>query len=234
MSYKKLLVLVAAMFLGIFLAFETRAEVFETPGNSSFKSYMDYKAITATNSKQYKLQTNCITNGEGLRTYNGYYTVAVGSGFGATVGDYIDVKLSTGALLHCIIGDMKQDGHTGSDNIQVTHNGNIVEFIVDITALNRKARMSGDISSIPGFEGDVVSVTVLGSANFEAVEEESVQLTTSFEPEYLILAKSSVPLVDGGVLYSVDYTFDGTFNNIICTENFYNNVNVGDVLSALE
>ena len=57
---------------------------------------MDYRTITSVSSRQYKLQSMCETNENGLRTYNGYYTVAVGSGFGVTVGDYIDVQLSTG------------------------------------------------------------------------------------------------------------------------------------------
>lgn len=209
-----------------------KAQTIETPTDSEFKSYMDYRTITSVSSRQYKLQSMCETNENGLRTYNGYYTVAVGSGFGVTVGDYIDVQLSTGNVLHCIVGDMKQDAHTDAANIQA-HNGNIVEFIVDIWQLDSDARSSGDISDIEGFGGYVASVRTQGSAVFNnevAEEPEPIVLRT----EYLVLAKSSVPLQDTNTLYSVDYMFDGMYSSIICTKEFYDSVQVGDVLSALE
>lgn len=213
-----------------------RGQRIDTPANSSFKSYMDYRAITNTRSKQYAIQRACETDENGLRTYNGHYTVAVGSGFGATVGDYIDVKLETGVVLHCIVGDMKQDRHTGDDNIQVTHNGNIVEFIVNANQLNSAARSSGSIEDIAGFEGDVASVTVLGSASIgdEEIAEEDAIYYTPFTPNYLVLAKSSVSLDNGETLFAIDYLLDGTCNSIVCTEDFYDLVYVGDVLESLE
>lgn len=206
-----------------------RAQTIETPTDSEFKSYMDYRTITSVTSKQYKLQSMCETDENGLRTYNGYYTVAVGSGFGVTVGEYIDVQLSTGNVLHCIVGDMKQDAHTDAANIQA-HNGNIVEFIVDIWKLDSTARQSGNISDIEGFDGYVASVRTLDSATLEVEEQEPIVLST----EYLVLAKSSVPLQDNNILYSVDYMFDGMYSSIICTKDFYDSVSVGDILTVLE
>lgn len=208
-------------------------EVFDLPSNSSFKSYMDYGTITNTSSKQYAIQQNCQTDDNGLRTYKGYYTVAVGSGFGATVGDYIDFELSTGVMLHCIIGDMKQDKHTDATNLQVAHNGNVIEFIVETRALNSDARESGDISDIAGFEGYVVHAYVNGTANIEKAEE-SIQIKTPNRANYLIMAKSEIPVATGETLYSLDYAFGDTFNSIVCSQAFYDSVNVGDVIDYLE
>ena len=92
-------------------------------------------------------------------------------------------------------------------------------------------------TSIPPRNGVPVtshaSVRTQGSAVFNnevAEEPEPIVLRT----EYLVLAKSSVPLQDTNTLYSVDYMFDGMYSSIICTKEFYDSVQVGDVLSALE
>ncbi|MCM1234391.1 MAG: hypothetical protein NC489_30185 [Ruminococcus flavefaciens] len=208
-------------------------ETYSVPSNSSFKSYMDYGTITDRSSKQYKIQTLCETDDNGLRRYKGYYTVAVGSGFGATVGDYIDVNLSSDVTLHCVIGDMKKDEHTDAKNIQVSHNGNVVEFIVDAGILNSEARGSGDISDINGFEGYVKSVDVIGPANID-VTEQSVQTITPNRSNYLIMSKCSIPTPDGNTLYSVEYAFGADFNSIVCSQEFYDSISVGDVVDYLE
>lgn len=212
------------------------AEVYDVPDNSSFKSYMDYHAITNTRSKQYKLQQQCVNDSNGLRTFDGYYTIAVGTGFGVGVGDYLDVKLSTGTLLHCVVGDIKQNAHTGSDNIQVAHNGNVIEFIVDTDCLHSEARSRGDISMIEGFDGDVDSVTVLGSTvRFDDVPEvKEVVKDDTVTYEYFIVSKTKTPLPNGEVIYMIDYAFCDYFNSIICSEEFYNSVDVGDVVTRLE
>lgn len=212
----------------------TRARtVYSVPSDSSFKCYMDYGAITNTKSKQYEIQRDAVTNAYGLRTYKGYYTVAVGSGFNATVGDLIDVQLSTGVTLHCIIGDMKQDAHTDATNRQVPHNGNVVEFIVDRSQLNREAKLSGDISKIDGFEGYVVTVAVVGSMQVDD-SKESIQTLNTNRSNYLIMAKSEIPTPEGSRLYSVEYAFGDDFNSIVCSQSFYDSVNVGDVIDYLE
>lgn len=212
------------------------AEVYDVPGNSSFKSYMDYHAITNKKSKQYKLQQQCVTDANGLRVYDGYYTIAVGTGFGAGVGDYLDVKLSTGTLLHCIVGDLKQNAHTGSDNIQVSHNGNVIEFIVDTDTLNKEARTRGNISAISGFEGDVESVTVLGGTvrlgDTQPEPKEVVVDDTNYE--YFIVSKCSTPMVNGETIYMIEYAFRDDFNSILCSKDFYDSVTVGDVVTELE
>ena len=149
-------------------------EVYDVPTNSSFKAYMSYEAITNRNSKQYKLQQNCVTDNNGLRTYNGYYTIALGNGFNIKVGDYVDVVLQDRSVLHCVVGDVKQNAHTDASNKQVAYNGNVVEFIVDTDVLDSDALRSGDISSIKGFEGEVVSITVYSDNDVKSLNWEKV------------------------------------------------------------
>ena len=212
-------------------------EVYRVPSNSSFKSYMDYGTITDRKSKQYKIQAESETDENGLRTYKGYYTVAVGTGFGASVGECIDVQLSTGELLHCVIGDIKKNEHTDSTHMQVAHNGNVVEFIVDMHKLNHVARERGDISYIDGFEGYVKTVSVMGMAASDIVEEEPEPEPVLYEPDwatYLIMSKCELPTPTGDTLYSLEYAFGDTFNSIICTQSFYDSVSVGDVVDSLE
>lgn len=208
---------------------------YDVPTNSSFKSYMGYKAITNKSSMAYKLQKCSVTTQEGLRTYNGYYTVAVGSGFNVTVGDYIDVLLSTGNVLHCIVGDMKQDIHTDSSNMQAS-NGNVIEFIVDTSVLNVDAKQQGDISVISGFEGYVVSVTTFDNQdtvqlNWEDYQTETVTSDATFE--YLIVDKCSTPMPNGETLYTIEYAFGNDFNSVMCTETYYNSVEVGSTVMSL-
>lgn len=152
------------------------------PTNSSFKAFMAYTTITNRSSKQWQLQQEAETDENGLRTYNNRYMVAVGTFFDASVGTYIDVELSTGVVLPCVIGDIKQNIHTDSLNLQAP-NGNIVEFIIDEHVLPSYVKSAGDISKLPGFEGYVSRVTILdsGDVNSDTIisQVESVtQITT--------------------------------------------------------
>lgn len=213
------------------------AQVYDVPSNSDFKSYMDYTTITSKNSKQYKLQQECSTDSNGLRTFNGYYTVAVGTAFGVGVGDYIDVTLDTGAVLHCIVGDMKQNAHVGANRMQVSGNGNVVEFIVETGKLDIDVKRSGDISNISGFEGDVVTVTVLGGTvtlTNKTVEEQEKKPELTVDHEYLIMNKSYIDMSNGETMYVVEYAFADDFNSIICSKSFYDSVEVGEVVKQLE
>lgn len=202
-------------------------EVYDVPTNSSFKAYMSYKAITNEGSRQYKLQQNCVTDDNGLRTYNGYYTIALGNGFGIKVGDYVDVLLDNRRTLHCVVGDVKQNIHTDATNMQVAHNGNVVEFIVDTEVLDDTVKARGDISLIEGFEGEVVKITVFDDSDTSSLSWERINTKTSCDAKYLILAKYETPLPTGESLYTVEYSFGNDFNSIICSKDFYNSVSVG-------
>ena len=120
---------------------------FDVPYNSGFKSYMDYRCITSTGSKQYKLQsTSAYTGNYGIRQINGRYCVAIGSYFTTDIGRYFDLVLENETVIPCILGDAKADKDTDSSNIVTEHNGCLSEFIVDTRSLYHKAKQMGDIS----------------------------------------------------------------------------------------
>lgn len=135
-----------------------------TSYNPNFKAYMPYTAITNTASAQYKLLNgeNAYTDSQtGARMVNGRYAIAVGSGYTSEIGDKIDVYLSNGVIIHCILGDVKADCHTDSTNTYNTYNGNVVEFIVDYAVFNDDG--SGSCSRFYNYDfgGDIISVRVM-------------------------------------------------------------------------
>lgn len=130
-------------------------------GDTSFKSYMDYRCITDTHSPQYKLQNDCWTDADGLRRYGDDYVIAIGSYYADNIGDRLDITLDSGEEFTAIVGDFKADIHTDKTNRftrMENGNKNVIEFVVDTDALDSTARRMGDISYISGFDGNVESI----------------------------------------------------------------------------
>ena len=126
----------------------------------SMKSYMSYKAITNTRSKQYQLQKQAVTDpNTGIRIIDGDYCIAIGSGWGCAVGDKILVTLQGGKTFNAIVADLKADAHTNSDNKTTTHDNSVVEFVVDIKTLPKDIRICGNVGTLDQFSGGVVSIT---------------------------------------------------------------------------
>lgn len=124
------------------------------------KTYMSFKAITNTRSKQYQLQKQAVTDpNTGVRMIDGDYCVAIGSGWGYVVGTKILVTLQGGKTFNAIVADAKANAHTNSDNKTTSHDGSVVEFIVDIPSLPKSVRISGTLSSLEMFNGGIVSIT---------------------------------------------------------------------------
>lgn len=125
----------------------------------SMKSYMSYKAITNTRSKRYKLQQTATTDPiTGIRMINGNYCVAIGSGWGFTIGDEILITLQSGKTFNAIVADTKADAHTAADNKTTISDGSVIEFVVDVPSLPKKIRTSGNVGKLEQFSGGVVSI----------------------------------------------------------------------------
>ena len=130
-----------------------------------FKSYMSYQAITNTASEQYKLQQRCWTDCDGLRRQTDDFVVAMGIYYGA-VGDRYKVTLTSGNEFTIIIGDIKADVHTDAKNMYTpVYNehgkfvsANVLEFIVDPSALPKKVKLLGTVSAIDFFKGNIESL----------------------------------------------------------------------------
>lgn len=133
----------------------------DAPTNQRMKSYMDYRAITAKTSRQYILQhTLAYTGDYGLRMVNGRYCVALGSYYTKTIGQYVDIELENGKIIHGILADQKSDAHTDAMN-QIHSDGSVVEFVVDGTVFDPAViKHTGDISYLNGWDSKVVKIRV--------------------------------------------------------------------------
>lgn len=129
-------------------------------GDTSFKSYMSWKAITNTDSNQYKLQKSCWTDKKGLRRYRQDYVIALGSYYADYIGQRFTITLDTGDSFTAVVGDFKADRHTDETHKYTPMEDgrkNVVEFIVDTSELDSTAKKMGDIS-YAGFKGNVESI----------------------------------------------------------------------------
>lgn len=137
----------------------------------TWKPYARYTAITAKGSVEYRLREMEQTDSNGLRTVtdpNGVkrYAIALppqwAGGRDVDIGRCIDIKMTNGSVLHCVLADVKKHEHTQNKQGRYGSNGELIEFIVDMNKLPDKARKCGDISYVSKeFEGGIISVTVL-------------------------------------------------------------------------
>ena len=128
-------------------------------GQSTFKSYENYKKITNTSSAQYKLQQEAYTGNYGIRMVGDRYCVAMGSYWAKKIGTKLDVYLESGELIKVILGDNKQDQHTSHGRRVGANNKDVLEFIVDVDQIPQKVKNSGNFNCI--FKGKVSSVMIV-------------------------------------------------------------------------
>lgn len=146
-----------------------KLEEFDIVGHSGIKTYESYRLLTAYTQKD--LQDICQTDDDGLRLYDDRFCVAVGTAFNMSVGQYFDVELSNGFVIKCIVGDIKADQHTDSQNIFTKHNGCCTEFIVDSKKLPKCVKTMGDISTLcEDFDAPVVKIITY---DYNILEERS-------------------------------------------------------------
>lgn len=133
---------------------------------NSFKTYMDYRMITDTSSKQWEMQQSAYTDENGLRKIDDYYCVALGSGISDKLGNKFKITFESGETIKVIAADQKADQHTDSTNTYMDlGNGriNIVEFIVHTEKMPSIVRTMGDISHMPGdkFYGNIIEMEAI-------------------------------------------------------------------------
>lgn len=145
---------------------DSNREFLEVPNeDTSFKSYMSYKAITNKKSLQYKMQQEAWTDENGLRRYGDAYMVAMGTFYANSCGEYFEITLESGESFTVVTGDIKSDSHTDDRNMYspVYIDGemkyaNILEFIVDTSVMSRSVRRSGNIGTIDRFGGQIKTI----------------------------------------------------------------------------
>ena len=119
---------------------------------------MPYTSITSKASKQLQLQQQAYTDENGLRCIDGRPMVAVGTGWNLSVGDIALITCDNGNSFEVIIGDIKANVDTNSDNKTTSANNCRCEFIVDMGELNSTVKISGNVAVLKQYSGYVTNV----------------------------------------------------------------------------
>ena len=105
-------------------------------GDGFIHPYMDYKKITSRVSRQWAVVNSEDAHSDpttGLRMVGNRYCIAIGQGYGMCAGDKVDVVLSDGSYIPCILGDMKAVLDTDEFMQYHLSDHDVVEMIVDDT-----------------------------------------------------------------------------------------------------
>ena len=130
--------------------------------NNSEKNWMDYKSITSTTSKQYKLiyeSGNVTICDDGLlRNENDYIGVALGSKYG-DIGDEFRIEFDNGNSVYVFKVDEKSDRHTvyGEYN---PWNNSYIEMVIDSDKAfnNYKGVYTGDFNDDSLMFGNIIGI----------------------------------------------------------------------------
>lgn len=135
--------------------------------NSSFKTWMSYRAVTNKKSPQYKLiNTYGWADSEGfmrcssekeLGIEQDYYMIALGSYYGTKIGTKYKITLTTGRVFYGVLADCKADKHTNKTN-QYAKNNDVVEFIVDTKKLNSRVKYHGNVNVYKPLSGRILKI----------------------------------------------------------------------------
>ena len=150
--------------------FKDNLVTYELPNlSTSFKTYMDYRCITDTDSMQYKLQQNAWTDEDGLRRLGEAYMVAMGTYYADECGKTFEITFDTDEKILVVVGDIKEDCHTDKTNRYspvYDNNGNfisanVLEFIVDTDVLSRHTKRLGTVEYCGNLQGNIVSIVAI-------------------------------------------------------------------------
>lgn len=142
----------------------------EVERGHTFKPFTGYWAYNAKGTAQHRLQQIARSDERtGIRVVtdpfgDDRFCVALGTywagGHPEHIGRCIDVYMVNGAVLKCVLGDVKKQEDTkGNRNRYGRTNNDVLEFIVDERFLPQG--VYGDMSKAgPEFEGDVVRMVV--------------------------------------------------------------------------
>lgn len=159
-------VLIALAWCSCFLYISCSAEQLILPSlPTNVKTYTDYHCYNIDGSAQKYIQENATTEEHGIRMFDGYYCVALGSAYGE-VGDVFIVELSTTMQLAVIMADEKADCDTDPTNRYhpcPNYCGEdracVVEFIVDEDKIPEDVSIYGSFDYCELFHGNIRRIT---------------------------------------------------------------------------
>lgn len=154
--------------------------------DTSFKTFMDYRAITNKSSAQYKYVKQWGWRDEqgfmradaehDLGITEDYYLIALGSYYGTEIGTKYRITTDTGNVFYGVLADQKADIHTNSTN-QYAANKDVVEFLVDTRYLNKMVRRMGSANVYMPLNGKIAEIERI---DFIEEEEETVDIFGSY------------------------------------------------------
>lgn len=158
-------------------------------------TYMGWQMITNKSSMQYKLREDAGMNfdSEGFGIINGRYVIATTTTYGK-VGDYVDIVQDNGNVLHCIIGDIKNQDDPGCNKWGHLDGQCVVEFVVDKGSWYGKKDNPGNPSNHPEWKHSVVEV--INRGNYWETEIASKTTSVSINPA-MAAAPLATTLVSG-------------------------------------
>lgn len=101
--------------------------------NKNAKSYMRFQALgyQSWNVQGYLArQKGCSVGKYDIRMLDGRYLIALGSYYTSKIGQYVDVILSDGTVVPCILGDQKADPDTDPTHRYHASDKSVMEFII--------------------------------------------------------------------------------------------------------
>ena len=123
---------------------------------SSMKLWMDYRAITNTESTQWRLIQKAQIGNDGILRIDGYICVALGRNYGQ-LGDRF-IFLIGNKKVRCIFTDIKADSDTLNGEGWLDPYGNILEIVVDKNKINNTCRQMGDMNYTDSLSGHVTKI----------------------------------------------------------------------------
>lgn len=138
---------------------------------TNVKTYTDYHCYNIDGSAQKYIQDNALTDEYGIRMFDGYYCIALGSAYG-DVGDVFIVELSNGISFSIIMADEKADEDTDSTNryhpcpnYLGEDRACVIEFIVDENKIPENVSIYGSFDYCELFHGNIKRISSMGRHN---------------------------------------------------------------------
>ena len=128
------------------------------------RTYMGWQQITDKSSNQYKLRQAAGMNftEDGYGIINGRYVLALSQHMG-NVGDYVDIQLQNGEIIHGIIGDIKNPNDKGMTIWGHDNGQTVVEFVVDYSTWYKNGKgirsNPGNKNNRPEWGSKAISIT---------------------------------------------------------------------------
>lgn len=152
--------------------------------------------------ESFAINSRGVTAKSGLRTYLGRYMIVTGCHMNTECGDFVDVKMSTGRVLPCVVIDTKgvADSYGNCD----------ITFVVDSDVISADTKRYKTISAEEWFSGEVESIDMYTSDEYCSMNYERNTYNTDVSKRLVIKKKSLV--IGGKEFFFIYFADNGNIN----------------------